>query len=298
MQNANVEINILINGRKATEYQSPMDFQTYIEGRDGSEFEIEFVNNNHYDVEAILSIDGLSIIDGKPAGSQSGGYVVNARSRMTIPGWMVDGATAARFAFAGSKGGSYVEQSGGDSRNKGVIGAKVYARKHAPRQSFTARPSVMRGMSKGLNAMGTVSSMSSGLESFGGTYTTDSASMLGSQTFNCIASSNASLNNTVLGSAPAMDFSDAAYTIQVGAPAGAAPAPIEQTLGTEFGKATDFATQEVKFERGDIVAVLVLYYDDRQGLKRRGIDPSRTQARPSAFPADDTGCTPPAGWSK
>jgi hypothetical protein len=290
MQNANVEINILINGRKATEYQSPMDFQTYIEGRDGSEFEIEFVNNNHHDVEAILSIDGLSIIDGKPAGSQSGGYVVNARSRMTIPGWMVDGATAARFAFAGSKGGSYVEQSGGDSRNKGVIGAKVYARKYSP-PAYTARPSVMRGLTpKGMHP-----TFGSPLGNSGGfVYSSNSAMPLGSYSADSSVSStmtsSATMNNATPGT---LDFSDAAYTVAVGA-----SAPVEQTLGTEFGKATDFATQEVKFERGDIVAVMVVYYDDRQGLKRRGIDVSRTSARPSAFPADETGCQPPIGWTK
>lgn len=285
MQNANVEINILINGRKATEYQSPMDFQTYIEGRDGSEFEIEFVNNNPYDVEAILSIDGLSIIDGKPAGSQSGGYVVNARSRMTIPGWMVDGATAARFAFAGAKGGSYVEQAGGDARNKGVIGAKVYARKNAT-PSFTARPAVMRGISKGGPTF-------QPFGAYGGGYVgnVSAASVpLGSHTVNCIAPSgiSGSLSN-------ASTSSDAMYTADS---FDLTQNAVEQTLGTEFGKATDFATQEVKFERGDIVAVLVLYYDDRQGLKRRGIDVTRTSARPSAFPADEVGCKPPANWSK
>lgn len=276
----NLEINILINGRKATEYQSPMDFQNYIEGRDGSEFEIEFVNNNSFDVEAILSVDGRSITDGKLAGSSSSGYVVNANSRTRIPGWMVDGDTAARFTFSGKKGGSYDEQMGGDGANKGVIGAKVYARKSRPQSFGVMRNGVMRcaGIPKGGFANGYV----------GGT-TTAGYPTLGSGLFD-----------------------DSAYTVDVSCMVQSAMSAsastdertrgltteVEQTLGTEFGAATDFNTTEVEFERGDITGVIVLYYDDRQGLKRRGIDVTQKQKRPSAFPADEVGCPTPEGWSK
>jgi hypothetical protein len=77
----------------------------------------------------------------------------------------------------------------------------------------------------------------------------------------------------------------------------AAPA-VEQTLGTTFGEATDFHTTTVQFQRGDLLAMIVLYYDDRQGLKRRGIDVTRKLAAPNPFPADTPkGCAPPAGWN-
>jgi hypothetical protein len=105
-----------------------MDLQTYVEGRDGSEFEIEFVNNNAHDVEAILSVDGLSVTDGKPAGSDSTGYMVPARGRVRIPGWTLDSKQVANFFFAGAKGGSYAEQSGQDDRKTRASSARRSSR--------------------------------------------------------------------------------------------------------------------------------------------------------------------------
>lgn len=72
-----------------------------------------------------------------------------------------------------------------------------------------------------------------------------------------------------------------------------------QSLGTEFGAATDFKTKTVSFNRGDHLTTLALYYDDREGLKRRGINVEYIQAvgnKPNPFPAD-VGCEPPPGWT-
>ena len=281
MQLNNCEINILIKGRKANEFKSPMDFQTYIEGRDGSEFEIEFVNNNGVDVEAILSVDGLSITDGKPAGSQSSGYMVPARQRVTVAGWTLDKASVAKFFFAGSKGGSYAEQVGEDSRHKGVIGAKVFGRKYTHSNSFTIQtsgfgqyPAGMRGVNLGGTAKG-----------FGSSY--NSIGMNSVTASNCIGST---VSASAAPMAYAADSADVSLT--------AMPA-VEQTLGTGFGEATDFKTTTVDFERGDLLALFELFYDDAQGLKRRGIDVRATAPRPSAFPADEPkGCVPPSGWQR
>jgi hypothetical protein len=55
----------------------------------------------------------------------------------------------------------------------------------------------------------------------------------------------------------------------------------------------------VSFERGDLAAQIVVYYDNAQGLKARGIQvgrPSRLKyaVEPQAFPG--MGCTPPKDW--
>ena len=73
---------------------------------------------------------------------------------------------------------------------------------------------------------------------------------------------------------------------------------VQQTLGTAFGQATNFQTMQVTFERGDMVAMLIMYYDDIRGLKARGIviPTRRQQTQPQAFPGMTTGCTPPDGW--
>lgn len=282
MQLNNCEINILIKGRKATEFKSPMDFQTYIEGRDASEFEIEFVNNNSVDVEAILSVDGLSITDGKPAGSQSSGYMVPARQRVTVSGWTLDKASVAKFFFAGAKGGSYAEQVGEDSRHKGVIGAKVFGRKYVPSHSFTIQTSGIGHYPAGMRGVTLGGGLTKGL---GNSY---SAMGMNSVTAsNCVGAASASAS-------PISYAADSMESVTLTS----APA-VEQTLGTGFGDATEFKTTTVDFERGDLLALFELFYDDAQGLKRRGIDVRASTVRPSAFPADEPkGCAPPANWSR
>jgi len=44
-------------------------------------------------------------------------------------------------------------------------------------------------------------------------------------------------------------------------------------------------------------AVALIYYDDRQGLKNRGIklDGKKSSGLPNPFPGD-RGCVPPTGW--
>jgi hypothetical protein len=70
-------------------------------------------------------------------------------------------------------------------------------------------------------------------------------------------------------------------------------------LGTGFGHAQEFATETVSFTRGDLLATMIVYYDDARGLKARGIQigrPSRARyaTQPQAFPG--MACVPPKGW--
>ena len=114
----------------AREYNSPHNRQTYVEGREGSNFILRLTNNTPSRVLAVPSVDGLSVLDGKAAGKDSGGYIIEGRQTLDIPGWKLDGDTAAQFFFAGKKNGqddSYAAQSAQDTANKGVIGLRVYS---------------------------------------------------------------------------------------------------------------------------------------------------------------------------
>lgn len=257
----NVEMSILINSHNAREYSSPMDLQTYIEGREGSEFTIRITNRNSFRVLAIPSVDGLSILDGKPAGSNSSGYILEASQVLDIPGWKVDNATAAKFFFSGMKNSvdeSYVAQSGNDTANKGVIGLMV----------FNEKPQY-QNMMKGIVAaapMGAATLSSNPMRAFG------------------MASSTLMCSNSITASS-------ATPTIDVSA---------DSALGTGFGQATDFSTTKSTFERNDLLCLMVMYYKDARGLKKVGIDVAKQITRPSAFPADNAhnGCVPPSGWAR
>ncbi len=75
---------------------------------------------------------------------------------------------------------------------------------------------------------------------------------------------------------------------------------VEQSLGTEFGQSTQFTTITVNFQRGDMLCLMSVMYDDLRGLRQRGIVMERTkkgqpQSQPQAFPGN-VGCEPPKNW--
>lgn len=304
MRKNNVEFLIYIKGQKpAIEYTSPRDFQTYIEGRDGSEFEIEVVNNNLFRIEAVVSVDGLSVLTGKIAGADSHGYVVEARGRVRIPGWVVNSGKAAKFEFSGRKDGSYVEQSTGEPTNKGVIGLMVF---EESRPNYAGINNAFVGGN--LSSSGIPHNLNSRLysqgfggdqmkSSFGSTVIDGSQIQAGSITCNGFTATMMSSNATMSAQNAATSSQIAAMSAQNAV----AQEPVKQTLGTAFGEATEFHTTKVTFNRGDMLALIAVYYDDRRGLERRQIQvvrPSqaRYETRPSPFPNLDDGCQPPQNW--
>jgi hypothetical protein len=360
MNKSNVDLLIMIKGEKpAFEYQSPLDFKTYIEGRDGSEFEIEVRNNNNFRIEAVISVDGLSVLDGQPAGDddETQGYLVGANSKIRIPGWKLNGTKAAAFVFSGRKGGSYVEQSTGQATNKGVIGMMVFQEKvksyyHAPnavafRSTVLGNPNaryyggtVLDGdqiTSTSINAaqlnVGSMSAMNASI----GTLSTTEGAWTGVQgsghpadatTSATAARSSLTEARTNVGSAHTMASQAATSSVNASASAksassnaaasadaaisghGIAPGSIkanrlevEQTLGTGFGAETEHKTHNVAFDRGEMITLVALFYDDKRGLQKRGIEmvrPSQTRyaTSPNPFPnRKDQGCVPPEGWT-
>ncbi len=266
MLHNNVEISVQINGRHtADEYISPIDRQTYIEGRDGSEFTLVLKNRNAFRVLAIPSVDGLSVLDG------------NERIAVGKNPAGVDSATAAKFVFAGDKGGSYAEKSGHGAVNKGVIGLMAF-KEDKPQPTYHARSYGTLG--SGEPMFGATRSMSRGM-----------SKGLGDGRARGIAPPSGMMASAAPQS---LDWDNA-----MGDAIDTATA--SQTLGTGFGDATKFDTVKVEFKRGDLLSTMVIYYDDRRSLRRRGIildHAGRQETRPSAFPAAQTGCVPPADWKR
>lgn len=71
---------VLVRGRAISEYLH--DGLVWVEGRSGSMFDLSFVSSVGR-VEVILSVDGLSVLDGLPAGYGSCGYVVDRDLRLS-----------------------------------------------------------------------------------------------------------------------------------------------------------------------------------------------------------------------
>jgi hypothetical protein len=303
----NVSLAVVIHGNNgehpAREFVSPIDRQTYVEGREGSNFTLRLRNSNAFRVLAIPSVDGLSVLDGKPAGETSPGYILEANETLDIPGWVVDEGTAAKFFFSGLKadGGdeSYAAASGNDTRNKGWIGLKVFRELAVYSNAYRARgfaPAgaalLSRSFTKGMASPRVSSSITD--HSFSDNMAVGSAAVM--PTSNSISAMGGAASLTA--SANAHEGTASMDWMEQSQERGIAP-QVTQTLGTGFGDATDFATQKVDFKRGDLLAMMAIKYDDRRGLKKRGIEVDRPVVEQgSAFPADKTGCAPPANWKR
>lgn len=160
------EFEVKIGGRALTEYPHT-DGNIYVEGRPGSEYTLYFKNNGYDDVVAIPSVDGLSVFDGKPAGKDSKGYIVDAYASINIPGWTLNSNEVARFTF-GDVRESYSVQSNQGASNVGVIGLLVFRRNLQPQHHGIATASVfgsggiMRGMTHDSFNLNSIESQSVG----------------------------------------------------------------------------------------------------------------------------------------
>jgi hypothetical protein len=353
----NVELRILIKGKPITEYAN--NGNLFVEGREGSNFEIEFINRNPYRVEAIITVDGLSVIDGKEGGMESSGYLVEANDTLIVPGWKVNDGAAARFVFSG-KNGSYATASTGSSRNSGVIGCMVYAERHrrpitktAPqRPAPKANPFPGHGWAGGWADMSRSSvllyngdpTMSHTMQEdyffsadshdqgshvkslaaswdqakdaiLGANYTSGNAHLAATTASMAAGTADLAATTASMATSSAADATSRGYaptraTFSSGTKSArplkrTSTALLENTqvnnLGTGFGAATIFETETAQFDRGDLLGILVLYYDNARGLKARGIEVGRARVRhtaptPEAFPGMKKSCTPPPGW--
>lgn len=252
---------MLVNGKRVTKYNH--NGEVYLEGREGSNYQIELVNRSSTQAEFVVSVDGLSIIDGKPAGSKSKGYIVPAYGSSVIDGWKVDSDTAATFKFGG-KGKSYANTGAhGDVKNAGVIGLQVF-RQYVSVPKIRSIPfdPIWQDVYQPYRA------------TFGSPAYYDAPRGI-------CATNHLSTSTT------------AAATQNLGA-------EYTSSIGTEFGDATDFKTTTVYFKRASNTpdTVKVFYYGDAKDLNRLGIvldwQVEKAPKRPSAFPADS--CPPPPGW--
>jgi len=266
MQGTKASVSITVNGRTtATEYKSGDN--TFIEGRAGSEFEIEVRNHTPNRVMAIISVDGLSVINGNAASPDSPGYVIAGFGSIKIPGWKLNGQSAAKFTFSGKRD-SYSQLSSGTSHNCGVIGVMVWSEKPAVIPQFSLNdtlPSPWGGaIPKGPIMRNGASNTFNDVTLNGYTSSVNSAQLSTDNGLTRAVAQAATLNN----------------------------------LGTGFGKPTDFQTVSTMFEKNQVLETLVMYYDDARGLKARGIEVTRERSRsletPDPFPG--MSCTPPKNW--
>jgi hypothetical protein len=225
------EMFLTIGNNRVFEYYHN-DKNVYIEGREKSKYSVNLVNKSHERVMAVVSVDGMNIINGKPEWDD--GYIINPYASLKIDGWLVNNKTMAAFEFSNLEN-SYSNKINGVTSNVGVIGCMF----------FREKPNNYHFVASSTNLSHT--------PIYGGTSSTPY--------WNMAVSSNQVKSSE----------------------------PVLRSLGTKFGEDIETNVSEVKFERRDkdnSDATLVLYYDSKKGLEKRGIN---LHGSPDPFPGYTTG---------
>jgi hypothetical protein len=102
----------------------------FVLGDLGERYRLHIVNPTAGRVEAVVSVDGLDAVDGKPANLGKRGYIVPAYGDVTIDGWRTSLDTVAAFRFSSVRE-SYAARTRHE-RNVGVIGVAFFRERPAP----------------------------------------------------------------------------------------------------------------------------------------------------------------------
>lgn len=256
MYHNNVTFELLTeNDNSVTEYHK--NSQTYVEGRKGSEYKIRIKNNNYFKVLVIPSVDGLSVMDGKPADYKSSGYILYPYETTVIEGWRTDLDFIRKFIFT-RKNKSYSAKTEQGTSNLGVIGLAVFREKLSQTYTFNSVVSYTPDMYSCFNVSGNIGN------------TLDNLSQNDSY-----SSSERSLS--------AGDF-DKPF---IGMVATAAATP---TVGTGMGNKKESKVVTESFDRKDrpYITMQIFYYERKQ-LEKMGIVQTyrvNEPQRPNPFPVE------------
>jgi hypothetical protein len=102
----------------------------YVQGNAGERYVLRITNPTARRIEAVISVDGVDVIDGENGDLRKRGYVVPPYGETRIEGFRTSQEDVATFRFS-SVSGSYAGQKG-KSRNVGVIAVALFEEQPAP----------------------------------------------------------------------------------------------------------------------------------------------------------------------
>jgi hypothetical protein len=311
------DVEVLVDGLPAASYAH--DGESYVLGQLGARYTLRVHNRSGRRIEAVLSVDGRDVIDGKPAGLRDKrGYLVPAYGQVDIDGWRISQSEAAAFRFSTVRD-SYAARTG-SAREVGVIGVAVFSEHYVappPRPRPLVRP---YPQSYPYPYDGVPDSRRDDAESLGSGRSGGSSAA---------APTEGELSEPPPARSTAQPEPRSAPHSLAEAPAAADRASAgargyadhlsekkaarDRTrpgLGTDYGEAVSSPTYEVEFVRANPArpsAILGVRYNDRDGLLAMGIDVDGTdwawsreedlRRTADPFPAADRRfAAPPPGW--
>ena len=276
--------------------------QSYAEAPPDGEYQILLRNDTSSRRLAVISVDGINIIDGETASYGGAGYLLEPWQTVTLKGWRRSESEAAAFQFKADVG-SYAAQTGRGTSNTGIIGVALFDEKPKPpaphawrsggvtistlsRESGLGDPtptkiheSMLRGASEGETSPYRSMSADDG-------YCTDFPPVAASA---ACAAADTPIGENFRSRKALFESMDLERRVVAKAPA--------PNLGTGYGSKVAQYTREGAFERvsSTPASVLTLRYGVREKLLEWGVP--LPPKGPSAFPASEgPSCPAPPNW--
>lgn len=280
------------------------DGKTFVQAPKKGKYELRVHNPTWKRQMAVISVDGVNVVNGEDAGHNGPGYVLGPFETVDIPGFYRDNGSVAAFRFK-EQGESYAAQTGRGTNNVGVIGMAVFEEKVVTK--VPSPPIVIReehhhhhGWPYYLGAPTyTVTSTTKGEAppaasvycmnaSFG-----ESSDSLGGEVNTGGVLRSASLNTKGAGTSRGGSATRRRVT--------KATAEVKD-VGTAYGEEVAFHTTDTEFTRASDSPsmVMVLHYATYERLKSWGVPidaaPAKQQTAPNPFPVSQAGVPAPPGW--
>jgi hypothetical protein len=99
--------------------------RTVVVGSAGQRYTLQLRNNTGHRFEAVGTVDGLDVVNGKPGTTSNRGYILMPFSTLEVEGFRTSTRAVAAFRFA-AVADSYAAKTG-NARNVGVIGVALFA---------------------------------------------------------------------------------------------------------------------------------------------------------------------------
>ena len=119
----------------------------WVAGTPGAKYSVAVANGSGGRVMAVMSVDGVNVLNGQTAGIDQSGYVFNGYQRYEVTGWRKSNLEVAAFEFVASPS-SYAERTGRPA-NVGVIGVAVFKERVYQPPVSVAPPPYRYGANRG-----------------------------------------------------------------------------------------------------------------------------------------------------
>jgi hypothetical protein len=230
----------------------PSGGRNWIVGTPGQEYAIRYCNSTPGRVLAVMSVDGVNVVNGDTASPSQSGYVLDAYECADIQGWRKSMTRTAAFYFT-ELPDAYATRTG-RPENVGVIGVAVFREKRPP---VAWRPYKDR-------------------------LAEDTRRYVPMEKAQAPAAAGGFAQDAPPSAEPSPSRSDEATGRLESAPAQSMPVPAPMAkLGTGHGRSENSPAQMVRFERASATPneTIAIYYDRRENLVAMGILPPPVVAR-------------------